>query len=174
MMPKPCALNEDSKVMDEAKFWPKSYRRKDPKFLQSLRCWHRVYVDGHGGGGSLGGESYEGAIGGYLFVCPSTGEKHHKLHAHHEQFSVALFQFFVHVEGEGNHYREIYVGTFSINISAEAEGSCRVFSCQGCSGKCWESSGGFFCRNDASGGGWAVPSNVARLASSTKMVLGFG
>ena len=46
---------------------------------------------GYGGGGSLGGESYEGAIGGYLFVCPSTGEKHHKLCASHEQFPAALF-----------------------------------------------------------------------------------
>ena len=29
-------------------------------------------MDGYGGQDSLGGESYEGAVGGYLFVCVST------------------------------------------------------------------------------------------------------
>jgi hypothetical protein len=43
-------------------------------------------VDGYGGGQSMGTESYEGAIGGYLFVCSSTGDLHHKLYASHEQF----------------------------------------------------------------------------------------
>ena len=33
MMPKLCALNENSKVMDEAKFRPKSHHRKDPEYL---------------------------------------------------------------------------------------------------------------------------------------------
>ena len=51
MMSKLCALDENSKVMDEAKFRPQSYHRKDPEYLQSLFCWYRVYVDGCGGGG---------------------------------------------------------------------------------------------------------------------------
>ena len=71
-------------------------------------------------GESLGGKSYEGAVGGYLFVCPSTGGKRHKLYASHEQFPAALFQFLVHVESEGHHYRECYVDTYGVNISAEA------------------------------------------------------
>jgi hypothetical protein len=33
----------------------------------------------------------------------------------------ALFQFLVHVEGEGNRCHEIYCDTFSANISAEVE-----------------------------------------------------
>jgi hypothetical protein len=37
-------------------------------------------------------ESYEGAIGGYLFVCSSTDDMHHKLYASHEQYPAALFQ----------------------------------------------------------------------------------
>ena len=58
--------------MGEAKFRPKTYHRKDPKHLQSPPCWYRVYVNGYGGEESLDGKSYEGAVGGYLFVCPST------------------------------------------------------------------------------------------------------
>ena len=85
-------------------------------------------MDGYGGGKSLGGESYEGAAGGYLFVCPSTGEKHHKLHDSDEQFPAALFQFLVHVESEGHQCREIYVDTYvGVNISAEAEEAAGVF-----------------------------------------------
>ena len=49
-IPKLCALNEDYKIMDYAKFRPKSYYRKDPEHLQSLPCWHRVYMDRYGGG----------------------------------------------------------------------------------------------------------------------------
>ena len=126
-MPKLCALNEVSKDIDEAKFRPKSYHRKGPEYLQSLLRWHRAYVDGGGGGGSLGGESYEGAIGGYLFVCPSTGERHHKLYASHEQFPAALLQFLVQVENEGNHYRETYVDTYGVNIRAEADEVTGIF-----------------------------------------------
>ena len=86
-----------------------------------------VYVNGYGGGESLGVESYEGAVGGHLFVCPSTGEKHHKFYATNEQFPVALFQFLVHVESEGHRCREIYVDTYVVNISAEAEEATGVF-----------------------------------------------
>ena len=126
-MPKLCALNEDYTVMDEAKFRSKSYHRKGPEHLQSLPCWYRVYVDGYGGGESLGGKSYEGAVRGHLFVCPSTGERHYKLYAAHEQFPVNLYQFLVHVESEGHRCQEIYVNTYVVNISAEAEEVVGVF-----------------------------------------------
>jgi hypothetical protein len=76
----------------------------------------------------MGCESYEGAIGSYLFVCPSTGEIHHKLYASHEQFPAALFQFLVHVESEGNRCHEIYCDTFSANISAEVEEVAALFT----------------------------------------------
>ena len=108
-MPKSCALNEDSTVMDEAKFRPKSYHCKDPKHMQSLPCWYRAYMNGYGGGESLGEEFYEGTVGGHFIVCPSTGEKHHKLYATLEQFPVALLQFLVHVESGGHRCGEIYV-----------------------------------------------------------------
>ncbi len=75
----------------------------------------------------MGCESYEGAIGSYLFVCSSTGEIHHKLYASHEQFPAAMFQFLVHVEGEGNRCHEIYCDTFPANISAEVEEVAALF-----------------------------------------------
>ena len=128
--PKMCALNEDSLVQVEAKFKRKPYTKNDPAIKMNLPCWHRTYVDGYGGGDSLGGESYEGAVGGYLFVCASTGDKHHKLYSSHEQFPIALFQFLVHVESEGHRCCEIYVDTFAVNVSAEAEEVVAMFHCK--------------------------------------------
>ncbi len=79
------------------------------------------YVDGTGGDKSMECESYESAIGSYLFVCSSTGEIHHKLYASHGQLPAALFQFLVHGKGEGNSCHEIYCDNFAVNISAEDE-----------------------------------------------------
>ena len=59
--------------MDQAKFKKKTHGRTDPELSQGRPPWFRVYVDGAGGGKSMGCESYEGAIGSYLFVCSSTG-----------------------------------------------------------------------------------------------------
>jgi hypothetical protein len=121
------SLNEDNAIMDQAKFKKKVHGRTDPEHSQGRPPWFRVYVDGAGGGKSMGCESYEGAIGSYLFVCSSTGEVHHKLYASHEQFPAALFQFLVHVEGEGNRCHEVYCDTFSANISAEVEEVAALF-----------------------------------------------
>jgi hypothetical protein len=121
------SLNEDNAIMDQAKFKKKGHGRTDPELSQGRPPWFRVYVDGAGGSKSMDCESYEGAIGSYLFVCSSTGEVHHKLYASHEQYPAALFQFLVHVEGEGNRCHEIYCDTFSVNISAEVEEVAALF-----------------------------------------------
>jgi hypothetical protein len=126
-LPKLVELNEDNVIMDAAKFRKKPHHRNDPDISMGRPPWFRVYVDGTGGGNSMGCESYEGAIGSYLFVCSSTGEIHHKLYASHEQFPAALFQFLVHVEGEGNRCHEIYCDTFAVNISAEVEEVAALF-----------------------------------------------
>ena len=126
-MPKLCALNEDNPVKDAAKFRKLSHGRTDPELSMGRLPWFRTFVDGYGGGKSMGVESYEGAIGGYLFVCSSTGDLHHKLYASHEQFPAAVFQFLVHVEGEGNRCHELYCDTFAVNISAELEEVCALF-----------------------------------------------
>jgi hypothetical protein len=127
-LPKLISLNEDNAILDQAKFRKKTHQRTDPDHSQGKPPWFRTYVDGAGGGKSMGCESYEGAIGSYLFVCPSTGEIHHKLYASHEQFPAALFQFLVHVESEGNRCHEIYCDTFSANISAEVEEVAALFT----------------------------------------------
>ena len=126
-LPKLVELNEDNAIMDAAKWKKKPHHRNDPDISMGRPPWFRVYVDGTGGGNSMGCESYEGAIGSYLFVCSSTGEIHHKLYASHEQFPAALFQFLVHVEGEGNRCHEIYCDTFAVNISAEVEEVAALF-----------------------------------------------
>jgi hypothetical protein len=129
-IPALCSLNEDSVVQDRAKFRRRTYKRNPPEKTMMKPCWHRTYVDGYGGGNSLGCESYEGAIGGYLFVCPASGDKHHKLYSSHEQFPSALFQFLVHVESEGHRCREVYMDTYVVNISAEAEEVAAMFFCK--------------------------------------------
>jgi hypothetical protein len=129
-LPSFCSLNEDNPVKDAAKYRKLTHERTDPSLSQRFSCWGRTYVDGYGGGKSMGEVSYELAIGGYLFKCPSTGETHHKLYASHEQFPSAVLQFLTHVEGEGNQCHELYVDTFSVNISAELEEVVGLFQCK--------------------------------------------
>ena len=129
-LPTLCYLNENNQIKDAAKYRALTHERNDPALTQRFSCWGRTYVDGYGGGQSMGEASYEGAIGGYLFRCPSTGEIHHKLYASHEQFPAAVFQFLTHVEGEGNRCHELYVDTFSVNISAELEEVVGLFQCR--------------------------------------------
>ncbi len=70
---------------------------------------------------SLGEESYQGAKGGFVFVCPSAGTIKVKLYATSEQFPAILYQVLQEVEAEGYACREIYVDTFKVNFSAAAE-----------------------------------------------------
>ena len=89
--------------------------------------WWRCKLDGYGGQDSLGGESVEGAIGSYLFVCCATGSTDGRLYASHEQFPIALFHFLCRVEAEHFRCSVIYVDTHSVNLSAEAEEVCALF-----------------------------------------------
>jgi hypothetical protein len=74
-LPNLCVLNEDNPVKDASKFRKLTHQRTDPALSQRFPCWGRTYVDGYGGGQSMGEESYDGAIGGYLFKCPTTGDR---------------------------------------------------------------------------------------------------
>jgi hypothetical protein len=114
-------LNEDNPINDAAKFRKKPHSRTPSSISMGRPFWFRVYVDGYGGGNSMSAESYESAIGGYLFVCSSTGDMHNKLYAFHEQFPAAVFQFLTDVESEGYRYHELYCDTFSVDLSAELE-----------------------------------------------------
>jgi len=122
-------LNEDDLVKDQAKFSRKSFPRNDSSTTMDCPPWWRVYIDGYGGQNSLGGESYEGAVGSYLFVCCSTGSADLRLYASHEQFPVALHQFLRRVQAEHFKVHCIYCDTFSVNISEDVEEVCALFEC---------------------------------------------
>jgi hypothetical protein len=98
--PKLPILNEDNVVFDLAKFKRKPYKRNDPANTMDSPPFWRVFVDGYGGQNSLGGPSFEGAVGASLFVCSATGSTDIRLHASHHQFPIALHQFLVRVQAE--------------------------------------------------------------------------
>ena len=127
--PKLPYLNEDSLVSDQAKFKRKPFKANDPSVTMDCPPWWRVYFDGYGGQGSLGGESYEGAVGSYIFVCCSTGSVDVRLYASHEQFPVALHQFLRRVEAEHFKVHVLYGDTFSANLSEDVEEVCALFKC---------------------------------------------
>jgi hypothetical protein len=70
---------------------------------------------------SMGEESYQGAKGGFVFVCPSSGIIKVKLYASSEQFPAILYQVLQDIEAEGYACREMYVNTFKVNFSSAAE-----------------------------------------------------
>jgi hypothetical protein len=59
-LPKLISLNEDNPVNDAAKFKKKAHERVPTSISMGKPCWFRVFVDGYGGGSSMGCESYEG------------------------------------------------------------------------------------------------------------------
>jgi len=122
-------LNEDDLISDLAKFNRKSFPKNDPEIAMACPPWWRIKCDGYGGQDSLGGESVEGAVGAYIFVCVSTGSTDHRLYASHTQFPVALHQFLTRVEAEHFTCKVIYVDTHSVNLSLEAEEVAALFKC---------------------------------------------
>jgi hypothetical protein len=66
----------------------------------------------------LGGESLEGAIGAYLFVCCSTGSTDIRLYASHKQFPIALHEFLARVQAEHWKCRVILVDTHILSTSS--------------------------------------------------------
>ena len=122
-------LNEDNKVGDLAKFKRKKFPKNDPEITMDCPPWWRVYCDGYGGQLSLGSESYEGAVGAYVFTCVSTGSVDIKLYASHKQFPIALHQFLARVEAEHFRCHCIYVDTHSVNLSQDAEEVCSIYCC---------------------------------------------
>ena len=74
----------------------KSQFKKNVKYngtaLSTGKPFWRLYVDGYGGQNSMGDPSYQGAIGGYVFVCPVSGQIKVKLYGTTEQYPAMLFQ----------------------------------------------------------------------------------
>ena len=127
-------LNEDCLCCDKAKFKVQTFKRNDPMIHQKNPPFWRVYVDGYGAGkkgstqgSSMGGPSYEGAVGGFVLVDPSSGTLRQKLYATTEQFPAILHQFLTDIESEHFVCREMYVDTHSVNLSKEAEDVAAMF-----------------------------------------------
>jgi hypothetical protein len=70
--------------------------------------------------------SFEGAIGGFVFACP-TGLIKQKLYGTTEQLPAILFQVLQEIEGQGYVCRELYVDTHSVNLSQAAEEVAAMF-----------------------------------------------
>ena len=86
-----------------------------------------MHCDGVGGQKSMGFESYEGAIGEYMFACSGTGSKKVKLYSSNEQFPILLYHFLSQIEADRFRCRKIYVDTYSVNLSAEAHEVAAAF-----------------------------------------------
>ena len=69
--------------------------------------YFRLYMDGYGGQSS----SYEGAIGGFVFACP-TGSVKQKLYGSTEQLPSILFQVLQEIESEG-----MYAGSCMLTLT---------------------------------------------------------
>ena len=123
-------IHENCPICEEGKRKTKGYKRNveyRELVTQEFPPFHRLYADGYGGQRSLGEESYQGAKGGFVFVCPSTGTIKVKLYATSEQFPAILYQVLQEIEAEGYACREIYVDTFKVNFSAAAEEVAAMF-----------------------------------------------
>ena len=123
-------LNEDCYCCDQAKYKHKSFKRNSIDAYARNDPWWRVFCNGYGGQLSMGTESYEGAVGGFVFVCPSFGTVRKKLYATTEQFPAILYQFLQEVETEHFVVRELYVDTYSVNLSKAAEEVAGMFKCK--------------------------------------------
>ena len=86
----------------------------------NLPYW-RLYSDAYGGQRSMGIESYEGGIGGFVFACPVSGTIKAKLYASLEQYPAVLYQVLQEIESEGYVTREIYCDTAAVNLSQAVE-----------------------------------------------------
>jgi hypothetical protein len=127
--PKREGLNENCVVCDEGKRKTKGYKRNfEFQGLTScpLRPYQRLYMDGYGWQQSMGDMSFEGAIGGFVFACP-TGSVKQKLYGTTEQLPAILFQVLQEIKGQGYVCRELYVDTHSANLSLAAEEVAAMF-----------------------------------------------
>ncbi len=85
------------------------------------------YSDAYGGQRSMGTESYEGGIGGFVFVCPVSGTIKTKIYSTLEQYPAVLYQVLQEIESEGYVCREIYCDTSSVNLSQSVEEVAEMF-----------------------------------------------
>jgi hypothetical protein len=95
--------------------------------VSTNKPYWRLYADAYGGQRSMGCESYQGGIGGFVFVCPVSGMIKAKLYSSQDQFPAVLYQTLQEIEGEGYVCRELYCDTSAVNISAAVEEVAGMF-----------------------------------------------
>ena len=95
--------------------------------MTTNKPYWRIYSDAYGGQRSMGCESYQGGIGGFVFVCPVSGRIKAKLYSSQDQYPSVLYQTLQEVEGEGYVCRELYCDTSAVNISAAVEEVAGMF-----------------------------------------------
>ena len=116
--------DERCPACEQAKHKSGSFKRNKEYLgtgIPTLTVYWRLYCDSYGGQRSMGEVSYQGAKGGFVFVCPVSGRIKVKLYASTKQYPAILYQVLQEVESEGYAVREIYVDTYIVNISAAAE-----------------------------------------------------
>ncbi len=118
---------------EQAKHKTGSFKRNVSYFganesLQQVN-W-RLWCDAYDGQRSMGAESYQGASGGFIFVCPVSGTIKIQLYASSKQFHAVLYQVLQEIESERYVTREIYVDTFSVNLSKAAEQAVAMYKCR--------------------------------------------
>ncbi len=87
--------NERCPACELAKHKSGSFKRNKEYIgtgIATLTVYWRLYCDGYGGQQSMGAESYQGAKGGFVFVCPVSGRIKVKLYASTKQFPAILYQ----------------------------------------------------------------------------------
>ena len=105
-------IHENCPICEEGKRKTKGFKRnEDYRRMETKKFppYHRIYADGYGGQNSMGEESYQGAKGGFVFVCPSSGTIKVKLYASSEQFPAILYQVLQEIEAEG-YVRDLGIG----------------------------------------------------------------
>jgi hypothetical protein len=116
--------NEKCHTCEASKKHKSTYKRniefKGTTFSTDIP-YRRLYSDAYGGQRSIGVESYEGAVGGFVFVCPVSGTIKAKLYATLEQYPAVLYQVLQEIESEGYVTREIYCATAAVKLSQAVE-----------------------------------------------------
>ena len=91
----PVVLNEDTPIKEKGSFRAKSFTRQ-PIYDRTghLLPFQKIVSDGMGGQASMGVESYDGAVGGFVYVCMATGWIEVKLYSHENQYSPLTRRYF--------------------------------------------------------------------------------
>ena len=117
-------LNEPCPICDGAKFRTKAFPRNDLAIKQKLDPWEKVYFDGYGGLGSMGCKSYDGAIGGFIFVCARSNAWQKYLYSSEAQLPAILKRFFLWIELQKFKLRLLICDPKAVNISSDIEELC--------------------------------------------------